>query len=87
MKNFRSNSFVSCVGFLATIKKKPFVKFSSVLLTQRIMATNTKISSDNKQLFVRSDKIAHFKQDGNAYELYVNYQIGRIYFIFLKYLF
>ena len=67
MKIFRSNSLISYVGFLATIKKKSFVKFSSILLPHRIMATNTKIFDDNKQLFEKSDKIAHFKQDGNFF--------------------
>jgi hypothetical protein len=71
MKNFRSNSLVSCVGFLATVKKKPFVKFSSILLSRRIMATSVKNSSDNEQLFKKSDKIAHFKQDGKIFLMHI----------------
>ena len=64
MKIFRSNSLISHVGFLTTTKKKSFVKFSSILLPRRIMANNTKNFDDDKQLFEKSDKIAHFKQDG-----------------------
>jgi len=63
-KTIRFNSLVSHANFLVTTKKKPHLKFSTILLPQhRIMAT-TNNSSENKQLFEKSDKIAHFRQDG-----------------------
>ncbi len=64
-KNIFRNSRISRVCFLATTKT--YINFSSILLKPqyRIMATNVYTLGENKPPFERSDKIAHFKQDGN----------------------
>ena len=45
------------------------------------MATNTNKSNENKQLLERSDKIAHFKQDGKKRIFLYVYTIHKPFFL------